>query len=225
MLKRTESIQVPETKRKLVDAGVALMRQRGFNATTVDDICAEAGVTKGGFFHYFKSKDDLAAAALARFGQMKEQQFAEAPFRRMADPLERVFGRLDFAKKSPAEAQSASRTWGCLIGMFAQELSFTNAPLRGLCQEQFAQIAKDFEADLAQAKALYAPRAAFDPKNIAMLYVSIVQGSLILAKASSNRGVLVENIEQFRSYLESLFGQRRRARTNGPAKATVESRN
>jgi TetR/AcrR family transcriptional repressor of nem operon len=58
MSNRTDTNQLPETKRKLVDAGVALMRQRGFSATTVDDICAEAGVTKGGFFHYFKSKED-----------------------------------------------------------------------------------------------------------------------------------------------------------------------
>ena len=64
MSKRSQKTELPETKRKLVDAGVNLMRSRGFNATTVDDVCAAAGVTKGGFFHYFKSKDNLAAAAV-----------------------------------------------------------------------------------------------------------------------------------------------------------------
>jgi len=47
---------LPETKRKLVDAGVNLMRNRGFNATTVDDVCAAAGVTKGGFFITSKTR-------------------------------------------------------------------------------------------------------------------------------------------------------------------------
>jgi len=71
MSKQTQTNRLPETKRKLVDAGVNLMRRRGFNATTVDDICAAAGVTKGAFFHYFKSKDDLATAAVIRFHELK----------------------------------------------------------------------------------------------------------------------------------------------------------
>src|SRR6267154_897877 len=156
MLNRTDTKQLPETKRKLVDAGVALMRQRGFSATTVDDICAEAGVTKGGFFHYFKSKDDLASAALVRFHELKAKHYADAPFRKLADPLDRVFGRLDFAKEASGGAKGLTK--GCLMGMFAQELSFTHPELRSLCQDKLARIAKDFATDLAEAKALYAPR-------------------------------------------------------------------
>ena len=53
-----QTAELPETKRKLVDAGVTLMRSQGYNATTVDDICASASVTKGGFFHYFKCKSN-----------------------------------------------------------------------------------------------------------------------------------------------------------------------
>src|SRR5216683_2737298 len=215
-----QTTELPETKRKLVDAGVNLMRSRGFNATTVDDVCAAAGVTKGGFFHYFKSKDELAAAAVARFYDMKAQQFADAPFRNLADPLERVFGRLDFAKESAGGTRGLTK--GCLLGMFAQEMSFTNAQLRSICHDRFAQIAKDFEIDLAEAKAVYAPRAAFDPKTVAMLYVSIVQGSLILAKASESNRVLMENIEQFRAYLQLLFGRSRGSTVKQQAKVSVE---
>lgn len=204
MINRNSIADLPETKRKLVDAGVKLMRSRGFNATTVDEICAEAGVTKGGFFHYFKSKDDVARAAALRFQDNKTQAFREAPFRELADPLDRVLGRLDFVKQSIGGEKRLTR--GCLIGMFAQELSFTNPELRSVCQEVFSQVARDFEADLAQAKALHAPRAGFDPKNVAMLYISIVQGSLMLAKASGSNDIFLENIEQFRHYLEGLFG-------------------
>jgi len=223
MSTQAQTNQLPETKRKLVDAGVSLMRHRGFNATTVDDICAAAGVTKGAFFHYFKSKDDLATAAVIRFHELKSNQFAEAPFRRLADPLDRVFGRLDFAKEASGGAKGLTK--GCLMGMFAQELSFTHPELRSLCQDKLARIAKDFETDLAEAKALYAPRAAFDPKSLAVLYLSIVQGSLMLAKASESNRVLVENIEQFRAHLQTLFGRRRGSAGKQPAKVSVESRN
>src|SRR5713101_2952567 len=117
MSTQLQTTELPETKRKLVDAGVNLMRSRGFNATTLDDICAAAGVTKGGFFHYFKSKDEIAKAALAQFAGGKARDFQKAPFRKLADPLDRVFGRLDFVRKS---AGATRLTRGCLIGMLAQ---------------------------------------------------------------------------------------------------------
>jgi TetR/AcrR family transcriptional regulator, transcriptional repressor for nem operon len=205
MTTTNQTSELPETKRKLVDAGVSLMRKQGFHATTVDDICSAAGVTKGGFFHYFKSKEDIAKAAVVRFREGKRQDFDNALFRKLADPLDRVYGRLDFAKESTGGGRHLTK--GCLIGMFAQELSFTNPELRNACQDSFARMAKDFESDLAEAKALHAPKAAFDPKNVAMLYVSVVQGSMMLAKTLEANAVLHENIEQFRRYLQTLFGQ------------------
>lgn len=192
------------TKLKLVDAAVLLMRQKGFTATTVDDICAVAQVTKGGFFHYFKSKDEIARAAVERFKEGKVKDFQDAPFRKLADPLDRVFGRLDFAKKASGGARQVTK--GCLMGMFAQELSFTNPELRDTCREAFAHVAKDFEKDLAEAKAAHPPKIAFEPKSVAMLYVAIIQGSLMLAKAAESNVVLAENIEQLRGYLQTLFG-------------------
>jgi TetR/AcrR family transcriptional repressor of nem operon len=204
MLSRSHKTEESGTKLKLVDAAVLLMRQKGFTATTVDEICAEARVTKGGFFHYFKSKDDVAKAAVERFYEGKATEFQEAPFRALADPLDRVFGRLDFARKTAGGARRVTK--GCLFGMFAQELSFTNPQLRDSCRDALARVARDFENDLAEAKAAHSPKIEFEPKNVAMLYVSIIQGSLMLAKASESNAVLAENIEQFRGYLQTLFG-------------------
>ena len=210
------------TKLKLVDAAVVLMRRQGFTATTVDDICAEAKVTKGGFFHYFKSKDDIAQAAVERFQQGKVKDWQEAPFRMLTDPLDRVFGRLDFAKESTGGAKHLTK--GCLLGMFAQELSFTNPELRGSCREAFARIAKDFEKDLAEAQAVHPPKIAFEPKSVAMLYVAILQGSLMLAKASESNAVLAENIEQLRGYLQTLFGiTQQRSAKHGERPSAVSS--
>ncbi len=194
----------PETKQKLVTAGASLMRVRGFNATAVDDICHEVGVTKGAFFHYFKTKDDLAKAALAHFSEEKAEVYRNAPFRKLPDPLDRVFGRLDFAIES---ARQNRLTRGCLIGALAQELSFTNPALREACREAFEKITADFTADLVQAKALHAPRANIDPRSLAMLYVSTMQGSLMLAKAEESNQTLVDNLTQLRTHLELVFAQ------------------
>jgi TetR/AcrR family transcriptional repressor of nem operon len=204
MLNRVPTTELSETKRKLVDAGIKLMRARGYNATTVDDICTEAGVTKGGFFHYFKSKDDIARTAVAHFHEGKVKNYEEAPFRKLADPLDRVLGRLDYVKESIGGEKRVTK--GCLIGVFAQELAFTNPEIRDACQGFFTRIVRDFSSDLAEAKAAHAPNAKFDPKAVAQLYLAIVQGSLMLAKIADNNEVLRDNIEQFRSHLKWLFG-------------------
>jgi TetR/AcrR family transcriptional repressor of nem operon len=222
MLNRNQTSRLPETRNKLVDAGVKLMRARGYNATTVDDICAAAGVTKGGFFHYFKSKNEIAKAAVQRFHDGKAVDFQDAPFRKLTDPLDRVFGRLDFVEESVGGDRHLTK--GCLIGMLAQELSFTNPELRSACSDMFTRIAKNFEADLADAKALYAPKASFDPNNLALFYVSIVQGSLMLAKAAESNDVMLANLEQFRQYLEELFGRKQGAAGKQSAKAAINSR-
>lgn len=211
------------TKRKLLDAGISLMRVKGYNATTVDDICETAGVTKGAFFHYFESKTDIAKAAVERFRDGKSEEFEAATFRKLADPLDRVYGRLDFIKESVGGARRLTK--GCLIGMLAQELSFTNPELRKVCQTAFANIAHEFETDLAEAKAAYAPEAAFDPKRLALLYVSIFQGSSMMAKASENNAVLLNNIEQFRSYLDLLFGRTQRSSRKASAQVFAEAGN
>ena len=205
MLNRTQSTEVPETKRKLMDAGVTLMRARGFNATTVDDICSSAGVTKGGFFHYFKSKEELAKAALQLFCEGKAVEYATAAFHQMADPMDRVYGRLDHVIESIGGTSRLTK--GCLIGMLAQELSSTNPEMRSLCQVAFSRIALNFGKDLEAAKALYAPDADFDPQKLAMFYVSFFQGASMIAKASDSNAVLIDNIEQFRRYLQTLFGK------------------
>lgn len=204
MSQRTTSSELPETKRKLVDAGARLMRTRGYNATTVDDICADAGVTKGGFFHYFKSKDDVAQAALAYFHEARVREYEAAPFRKLSDPLDRVFGRLDFVKETYCEKNQVTK--GCLIGVFAQELAFTNPEIRDVCQNFFSRLIRDFSGDLAEAKAAHAPDAKFDPKAVAQVYLAMVQGSMMLAKSAGNNDVLRDNIEQFRDYLKCLFG-------------------
>jgi TetR/AcrR family transcriptional repressor of nem operon len=220
MLNRITSSEVPETKRKLVDAGVKLMRARGYNATTVDDICADAGVTKGGFFHYFKSKDDIARTALTYFHEDKVHDYEQAPFRKYADPLDRVFGRLDYVKESVGGHGRVTK--GCLIGMFAQELAVTNPEIRDVCETFFARMIRDFSHDLAEAKTAHAPDAKFDPKAVAQLYISVVQGSLMLAKIAGKNDALHSSIEQFRVHLKFLFGL---TGSKSSAKSADKSRN
>jgi TetR/AcrR family transcriptional regulator, transcriptional repressor for nem operon len=83
---------------KLLAAAISTIREKGYAATSVDEICGSAGVTKGAFFHHFPSKDSLAVAAADHRSELSHARFAAAAYRRFDDPLDRVLGYLDFRK-------------------------------------------------------------------------------------------------------------------------------
>src|SRR6516164_5841126 len=85
-----------ETRARLLDAARDVIRAKGYAGSTVDDICAAAGVSKGSFFHHFDSKEELGIAALERFGAMAPPLFAPAPSRAAGAPRVGVLGYVAF---------------------------------------------------------------------------------------------------------------------------------
>ena len=70
----------PTARTKILGSALAVLRGKGYAATSVDDLCAAAGVTKGAFFHHFKSKEDLAVAAADYWSETTAAFFASAPY-------------------------------------------------------------------------------------------------------------------------------------------------
>ena len=77
-------------REKLLDAAFVLIREKGYSATSVDELCAAAGVTKGAFFHHFQSKTALAVAAANRWSEVSTTFFQAAPYHEHRDPLDAV---------------------------------------------------------------------------------------------------------------------------------------
>ena len=75
----TRQLKRGEGRAKLLDAALMVIREKGYTDSTVDDLCREAGVTKGAFFHHFKSKEELAVAAAGHFGAAPKRPAAIAP--------------------------------------------------------------------------------------------------------------------------------------------------
>jgi TetR/AcrR family transcriptional repressor of nem operon len=187
------------TKETFLNVANDLMLTQGYEATALDEICEKAGLTKGSFFHYFKSKEDLAKALLTRkcsnLQKTKEELYGP-------DPLKRVYGQINMAIEMSKNPKIAK---GCLKGMLAQEMSDTHPEIRRICQEYFNNMAEGFAVDLRAAKAKYAPKALFDPLSVAKHFVAILQGSLILVKTYQDHRLAIESIKHFKKYVESLF--------------------
>ncbi len=198
---RTAQTHSP-TKEKLLDAAQQLMLAKGFPATTVDEICETAGLTKGSFFHYFASKEQLGKEVLDRFYFSRQQMVEQGLFRKKSDPLQRVYGYVDRViemSKNP----KLPRT--CLLGHFTQELSDTHPEIRLLCAQHFAEWAATLKQDLDEAKAQHAPKAPFDTQSLAEYFLAVMQGSRILATAKQDAKVIEQNLQHLKRYVKSLF--------------------
>ena len=198
---RTADPNAP-TKENILHAAQKLMLAKGFTATSIDEICTEAQATKGSFFHFFENKEALGKAVLERFVCGQLAWFESAPFQKIEDPVARLLGWIDAtinAFNDPSMPKS------CMLGNFSQELAPTNPEIQSLCAQWFSRSSEGFARDAAAAAEKFPPAAPFDPKDLADLFLTIIQGSLILIKAKKDISIGVKNLRHFRSYVESIF--------------------
>jgi TetR/AcrR family transcriptional repressor of nem operon len=196
-----------ESKTRLLDAALRVIRTKGYEATTVDDICESAGLTKGSFFHHFGGKEELAVAAARHFADMAEKVFSNAPYRKLTGPLERLFGYVDFRR---AILKRELPEFTCLLGTMVQETYETHPAIRKACERHISAHAETLVADIAEAKRRHAPRAKWSPESLALYTQAVIQGAFVLAKAKHGPQVADECIAHLRRYLELLFDRPRK---------------
>jgi len=196
------------SKTKLLDAAMNVIRAKGYAASTIDDICLAAGVTKGSFFHHFKSKDELAIAAAGHFSAMADGLFATAPYHQAEDPLDRLLGYVDFRA---AILNGELPDYTCLLGTLVQETYDSHPAIRAACDQGMSSHIAALTRDVAAAKARYAPDAAWSAESVGYFIQAVLQGSFIFAKAKQNPEVIRENLSHLRRYLSVLFPQPRQS--------------
>jgi TetR/AcrR family transcriptional regulator, transcriptional repressor for nem operon len=189
-------------RQKLLDAALVLIREKGYSSTSVDELCTEAGVTKGAFFHHFRSKDALAVAAANHWSESTGTFFETAPYHRHRDPLERVLGYLDF-RKAILTGKIAEFT--CLVGTMVQETYATHPDIREACEASISAHAARIEADIAAAMKRYRIRASWTAGSLALHTQAVLQGAFILAKAQGGAAVAAASIDHLRRYIRLLF--------------------
>jgi TetR/AcrR family transcriptional repressor of nem operon len=195
-----------ESKTKFLKAALHVIRAKGYAATTVDDVCHAAGVTKGSFFYHFKSKDDLALSAAAYWAKTTEGFFASAPYHKLKDPLERLLGYVDFRGEI---LRGDLPDYTCLLGTLVQETYATHPDIRAACEKGLSAHIAIITRDIEAAKKLYAPEAPWKAKSVGTFIQSVLQGAFILAKAKQGPEVVRESLEHLRRYLGQLFNQPR----------------
>jgi TetR/AcrR family transcriptional repressor of nem operon len=185
-------------------AALTVIRSKGYAATSVDDLCDAAGVTKGAFFHHFASKEDLAVAAADHWSETTGALFVAAPYHKHADPLDRVLAYIDFRK---ALLKGELPQFTCLVGTMTQEVYGTNPSIREACARSILGHAATLEPDIRQAIAKHGIKPAWTASSLALYTQAVLQGAFILAKATGGTKAAADAVDHLRRYVELVFNR------------------
>lgn len=200
------SAQPPNAKQKLLDAALSVIRTKGYADTSIDELCAAAGVAKGSFFHHFKDKEAFGIAAANYWSEMTGAFFAAQSYHRHQDPLDRVLGYIDF-RKSLIAGELPDYT--CLVGTMVQE-TYASAPdIRDACKASITNHAAIVAQDIAEAMKRHNITADWTAGSLALHTQAVLQGAFILAKATGSAEIALDSVDHLRRYVECLFEKNR----------------
>jgi TetR/AcrR family transcriptional repressor of nem operon len=145
--------RVTDTKEKLLEAAIQLVWEEGMGSASVDDICEKAGVRKGSFYHFFKSKGDLIIAALEDHFESARVEF-DRIFSPSVSAVERLRGFFDFMlRRQELKRQQVGRVLGCPYMSVGVSCSSEEQIIREHVEKIFAIYRKYFETALRDGKA------------------------------------------------------------------------
>lgn len=196
------TITAVSSRKRLLDAALNEFRTRGYAATTVDDLCRAAGVSKGAFFHHFPSKEALTLAAVEYWNAFTGELFTQSAYHALPDPRDRVLAYVDL-RGELLRGELANYT--CLLGTLVQETYESHPALREACRAGIEGHADTLVEDIAAAKKKYAPKAKWSPESVALFTQAALQGGFVLAKAQGEIAPAAEAVAHLHRYIEMLL--------------------
>ena len=185
----------------LLAAARAAVLSKGFPAMRVDEICRDAGVTKGCFYHHFASKDDLARLLADHHFEELVRQLTLGEWGEVVDPVDRLQAFLTHAEDV---VQGDLLRDGCILGSFALDLSETHPELRCEIESKFEALVSTLRPMISGA--MESRGAAGDAGQLARQFVSVLQGAIVLAKAYADHEKVREGVRCYGVMLEAVLG-------------------
>jgi TetR/AcrR family transcriptional regulator, transcriptional repressor for nem operon len=195
-----------DTRERLLDAAEAAVLEKGFAATSIDELIAAVGITKSGFFYHFRDKGELAKALLVRYIERENDLFDEL-FRRADELNEDPLHGFLVALKMMSEMMSDLPTGhpGCLVAAYCYQDRLFDREVRDLNAAALLGWRERFRKRLDLIAARYPPRIKVDLGDLADTLSVIADGGIILSKVVKDKDALPRQVMLYRDFIRMVF--------------------
>jgi TetR/AcrR family transcriptional repressor of nem operon len=172
----------PSVKEQIVQAGLKVLLDKGFNGVGVQEITESAGVPKGSFYNHFESKEALGAEIVERYGMDVSRR--QTLLDRSLPGLQRL--RAHFEGLNELFVKSKFER-GCLLGNFSAELSNQSPVIRGKLADLYERLSKDIELAIEDGQRDGSIPRGKNTKQIAAFLLDAYEGVLLRARVERSR--------------------------------------
>jgi TetR/AcrR family transcriptional regulator, transcriptional repressor for nem operon len=194
------------TRERILEIAETAVLAKGFAATSIEEIIAEAGITKSGFFYHFRDKNELARALVTRFVQSNDRDFDHffGRGRELSDdPLEAFLIGLKLMAESLAELPGGHP--GCVITSICYQERLFDRQVVELTAQYVRAWNDRFRAYMAEIAAVHKPREGVDLDELAAMFSCVVDGGIIMSKVLHEPSRLERQILAYRALIKQLF--------------------
>lgn len=195
-----------ETRERILELAEAGVLEKGFAATSIDELISAAGITKSGFFYHFRDKSDLAVALMHRYLEQEDRILTDL-FARAdelnEDPLHGFLVALRLIAEMMADLPSTHP--GCMVASVCYQEQLFNKEVRELNVSGVLGWRRRMRERLELIAERYPPRIEVDLDNLADMAFALIEGGIIISKVLRDRQALPQQIMQYRDFVRSIF--------------------
>ena len=188
-----------DTKEKIIESGISILLEKGYNGTGLKEILDAARVPKGSFYHFFKNKEEFGKEVLLHYSNEFKPVLEQYLVHSKAAPIQRI--SLFFEAMIKIFDSENGCKGGCLIGNIAQELADVNPPLRAVTQQIMSTWNEYFVRCLEEARQSGELSNDIDTGDLAEFILNSWEGALLKMKITRTVAPLVNFNRQITTYL------------------------
>ncbi|TCU27676.1 TetR family transcriptional regulator [Rhizobium azibense] len=195
-----------ETRTRILDVAEAAVLLKGFGGTSIEELIAETGITKSGFFYHFKDKNELAKALLKRYIENDERIYDEIFGRArdlIDDPLQSFLLGLKLLSELLSDLPNGHP--GCLVATVCYYERLFDREIRETNRNAVLAWRRRFRGMFEEIIAVYTPREPVQIDQLADTVSSVLEGGIVLSKTLKEPNMLAEQILMLRMFVKLLF--------------------